>query len=57
MEVTPWVADYRTTGKEGLKVTVAYPLINAGLLSTGLREWIGIVAYYFAGRVSTLYPQ
>lgn len=57
MDVTPWVADYRTTGKEGLKVTVAYPLINAGLLSTGVREWIGIVAYYFAGRVSTLYPQ
>ncbi|WP_132652018.1 MULTISPECIES: YdcF family protein [unclassified Rhizobium] len=57
MEVTPWVSDYRTTGKERLRLSVALPLINAGLLSTGVREWIGIVAYYFAGRVSTLYPQ
>jgi uncharacterized SAM-binding protein YcdF (DUF218 family) len=57
MDVTPWVADYRTTGKQGLTLSAGHPIDNADLLTTGLREWIGIVAYYFAGRVSTLYPQ
>ncbi|MBB3461228.1 YdcF family protein [Rhizobium sp. BK377] len=57
MNVTPWVADYRTTGKQGLRLSAGHPIDNADLLTTGLREWIGIVAYYFAGRVSTLYPQ
>ncbi|MBW9055506.1 YdcF family protein [Rhizobium mesosinicum] len=57
MDVTPWVADYRTTGRQGLTLSAGHPIDNADLLTTGLREWIGIVAYYFAGRVSTLYPQ
>lgn len=56
MNVIPWVADYRTTGSQSLKLTVAYPLTNASLMGVGVKEWIGIFAYYFAGRVGTLYP-
>jgi uncharacterized SAM-binding protein YcdF (DUF218 family) len=57
MDVTPWVADYRTNGRQGLALSAGHPLANADLLTIGMKEWIGIVAYYFAGRVSTLYPQ
>ncbi len=56
MDVVPWVTDYRTTGKESLEIGITDPLTNATLFSIAAREWIGIVAYYFAGRVDTLYP-
>ncbi len=57
MDVIPWVADYRTSGTESLKLSFSEPIVNIGLMTMGVREWIGIVAYYYAGRVSTLYPQ
>jgi uncharacterized SAM-binding protein YcdF (DUF218 family) len=57
MDIVPWVADYRTKGTESLKLTVVDPMVNAGLMTMGVREWIGIVAYYAAGRVTTLYPE
>lgn len=54
--VIPWVADYRTTGQEALRITFDAPLVNAGLLSTGLREWAGMTGYYLTGRIDTIYP-
>jgi uncharacterized SAM-binding protein YcdF (DUF218 family) len=56
MDIVPWVTDYRTTGKESLDIAITDPLTNATLFSIAAREWIGILAYYIAGRVDTLYP-
>lgn len=55
-DVTPWPGDYRTTGVEtpGLaQDNVADALQN---LTIALREWIGLVAYYFTGRIDSLLP-
>ncbi|PZM15243.1 YdcF family protein [Rhizobium tubonense] len=54
--VVPWPVDYRSSGKEYLRLDASQPSLNTGLLSTAVREWIGLVGYYFAGRTSALYP-
>ncbi|NTF40332.1 YdcF family protein [Rhizobium rhizogenes] len=54
--VVPWPVDYRSTGKETLRFDFTQPSLNAQLLATGLREWTGLVGYYFVGRTSALYP-
>ncbi|TCR75653.1 YdcF family protein [Rhizobium sp. BK376] len=56
IEVVPWVVDYNTTGKEYLRLDFTQPSLNVQLLSTAVREWIGMVAYYAIGRTSELYP-
>ncbi|MEF0942787.1 YdcF family protein [Rhizobium sp. BR 362] len=56
IDVIPWPVDYRSTGKETLGFDFTQPSLNAQLLATGVREWIGLVGYYAAGRTSTLYP-
>jgi uncharacterized SAM-binding protein YcdF (DUF218 family) len=56
IDVVPWPVDYRSNGKEYLRLDALEPTLNTGLLSTAVREWIGLVGYYFAGRTSALYP-
>jgi uncharacterized SAM-binding protein YcdF (DUF218 family) len=56
IDVVPWPVDYRSNGKEYLRLDAVEPTLNMGLLSTAVREWIGLVAYYYAGRTSALYP-
>ncbi|MDL2408745.1 ElyC/SanA/YdcF family protein [Rhizobium calliandrae] len=56
IDIVPWPVDYRSTGKETLGFDFTQPSLNAQLLATGIREWIGLVGYYAAGRTSALYP-
>jgi uncharacterized SAM-binding protein YcdF (DUF218 family) len=56
IDVVPWVVDYRATGREYLRLDFTQPSLNAGLLATAVREWIGMVSYYALGRTSALYP-
>lgn len=56
VDVIPWVTDYRSTGREGLRVDFRQPLRNAAMLSVAMKEWIGMLAYYATGRLSSLYP-
>lgn len=56
MDVIPWVTDYRSTGKETLRLDVRYPVRNAAMLTVATKEWIGMLAYYATGRLSSLYP-
>ncbi|MFS8115418.1 ElyC/SanA/YdcF family protein [Rhizobium jaguaris] len=56
IDFIPWPVDYRSTGKETLGLDVTQPSLNAQLLATGVREWIGLVGYYAVGRTSALYP-
>jgi uncharacterized SAM-binding protein YcdF (DUF218 family) len=56
IDVVPWPVDYRSSGKEYLRLDASQPSLNVALLSTAVREWIGLFGYYFAGRTSELYP-
>ncbi|TCL71884.1 YdcF family protein [Rhizobium sp. BK251] len=57
IEVTPWPTDYRTSGIVRLGLDFTQPQLNTQLMATAVREWMGLVGYYFAGRTSALYPQ
>jgi uncharacterized SAM-binding protein YcdF (DUF218 family) len=55
-EVLPWPVDYRTSGKEGIGLfrdNANDSLQNASL---GLREWIGLIAYWLSGRIDSPFP-
>lgn len=54
--VIPWPTDYRTSGKLGLGFDFTQPSLNAQLTTTAMREWIGLLAYYLAGRTSSVLP-
>lgn len=56
IDVVPWPVDYRSTGKETLGLDFTQPSLNAQVLATAMREWIGLVGYYAVGRTSALYP-
>ena len=56
IDVIPWATDYRSTGREGLRLDFRQPLRNAAMLTVAMKEWIGMVAYYATGRLSSLYP-
>jgi uncharacterized SAM-binding protein YcdF (DUF218 family) len=56
IDVVPWPADYRTDGHEGLGLDFTQPGRNSQNLATAIREWFGLVGYYFAGRTSAIYP-
>lgn len=54
--VVPWPVDYRASGTETLRFDATQPALNAQLIDISVREWVGMVGYYFAGRTSALYP-
>lgn len=56
IEIAPWPTDYRTDGKVTLGIDFTQPSLNAQNMATAVREWYGLVGYYFAGRTSELYP-
>lgn len=57
IDVLPWPTDYRTTGRAGLALDFTQPSTNSQLTTTALREWTGLLLYYFAGRTHALFPQ
>lgn len=57
LSVVPWPTDYRTSGMAHLKLDFTQPSSNAQLTTTALREWVGLLAYYLAGRTDALLPQ
>ena len=55
-DVEPWPVDYRTRGSEDyLK---PFDKVSEGLrrVDTATREWVGLLAYWFTGRTSALFP-
>ncbi|PDT53726.1 MULTISPECIES: YdcF family protein [Sinorhizobium] len=57
IEVVPWPADYRTSGKVRLGFDFTQPSLNAQLATTAAKEWTGLLAYYLLGRTQTLLPE
>lgn len=55
-KVLPWAVDYRTTGEEGVgffKDNATDSLQNTTL---GLREWMGLIAYWLSDRIDEVLP-
>ncbi|HUH49547.1 MAG TPA: YdcF family protein [Mycoplana sp.] len=56
LNVLPWPTDYRTSGAARLALDFTQPSANAQLTTTAMREWVGLLAYYLAGRTPALLP-
>lgn len=54
--VTPWPVDYRTSGREGVGLFVDNPVDSLQTATLGVREWIGLVAYWLTGRIDEPFP-
>jgi len=53
--VTPWPVDYRTSGQEGL-LFPDNPVDTMQAATLGIREWIGLFAYWLSGRIDSPFP-
>lgn len=54
--VVPWPVDYRTAGDEGYGFFVDNAIDSLQNTTLGIREWIGLVAYWLTGRIDQLLP-
>ncbi|MBX3567233.1 MAG: YdcF family protein [Rhizobiaceae bacterium] len=54
--VTAWPVDYRTTGREGVSLFADNPIDSVQAATIGLREWIGLLAYWLTGRIDSPFP-
>jgi uncharacterized SAM-binding protein YcdF (DUF218 family) len=55
-EVEPWPVDYRTRGSADL--TRPFDKVSEGLrrVDVSAKEWVGLLAYWLAGRTDSLFP-
>jgi uncharacterized SAM-binding protein YcdF (DUF218 family) len=49
--VVAWPVDYRTSGREGVGLFTDNPIDSLQGTTIALREWIGLFAYWLAGRI------
>jgi uncharacterized SAM-binding protein YcdF (DUF218 family) len=56
LDVEPWPVDYRTTGRDDL--WRPFDKVSEGLrrVDAASREWVGLLAYWLAGRTEALFP-
>ena len=54
--VVPWPVDYRTSGEEGIGLFRDNPADSLQTATMAVREWIGLVAYWLAGRIDQPWP-
>lgn len=54
--VVPWPVDYRTAGDEGYGFFVDNAIDSLQNTTLGIREWIGLLAYWLTGRIDQLLP-
>lgn len=54
--VVAWPTDYRSSGEEGFALDLANPVHNMNTVSIALKEWIGLVAYQWTGRIDEVLP-
>jgi uncharacterized SAM-binding protein YcdF (DUF218 family) len=55
-EALPWPVDYRTTGNEGVGFFADNPLDSLTKSTLASREWIGLFAYWWTGKIDTPFP-
>jgi len=54
--VVPWPVDYRTSGQEGVGVMRDNPGDSLQTTTMAIREWLGLIAYKFVGRIDSVFP-
>lgn len=54
--VLPWPVDYRTSGEEGIGFFTDNPVDSLQTATLGIREWIGLIAYWLTGRIDEPFP-
>jgi len=54
--VLPWPVDYRTSGQEGVGFFRDNPGDSLDNTTMGIREWIGLVAYWLSGKIDSPFP-
>ncbi len=54
--VVPWPVDYRTSGEEGIGLFGDNALDSLQTTTTAFREWCGLIAYKFTGRIDSVFP-
>ena len=54
--VIPWPVDYRTSGQEGVGILRDNPLDALATTTMAIREWCGLIAYKFVGRIDSVFP-
>jgi uncharacterized SAM-binding protein YcdF (DUF218 family) len=54
--VEPYPVDWRVAGRADLVSFRVYSLAGLGALDVGVREWMGLAAYWIAGRSSAFFP-
>lgn len=56
VDVIPWPVDYRSTGQEGFGFDIANPVLNLEVTGIAVREWIGLLAYRWSGKIDEVLP-
>ena len=56
LSVAPWPVDYRTTGPVSFGYAGRDPVSALGDATLGMREWIGLTAYWLTGRIDRIFP-
>ena len=54
--VVAWPVDYRTSGNEGIGLMRDNPADSLQTTTMAIREWFGLVAYKFVGRIDSVFP-
>jgi len=54
--VVPWPADYLASGAEGIRLKPDQSPENIVVSSTALREWLGLLGYWMAGKIDSPFP-
>ena len=55
-DVLPWPVDYRTSGTEGVGLFRDNPADSLQTATLGIREWIGLLAYWLTGKIDRPFP-
>jgi len=55
-DVVAYPVDYRTIGPGGLDDPFSRAASGLNLTDVGVKEWVGLIAYYFSGKTTALFP-
>jgi len=56
LDVVAWPTDYRSSGAESFGLDFANPVHNLNTTSIAIKEWIGLLAYHWTGRIDDVLP-
>lgn len=56
VDVVPWPTDYRGPGNDSFGIDLANLVFNVEVASIAIKEWIGLAAYYWTGRIDSMLP-